>query len=407
MEVVKVKRELLEACLSCSICMKLLRDATTISECLHTFCRKCIYEKFIDEELECCPKCSINLGCVPVEKLRADHKLQDAREKIFPLKIRKTNPPAIPPSITLPVRRKERSLSSLVVNTPKVEAAQSTLTGRRTKAFIRKMASLRGSNSASDDDGAEDHGQSSSSQEHISKRSSKNRQKTSHGEPSSHFSNKLTVPKMENSESWKPLNCLVEAASQTKSNKYNPQAYTTKPQQSNGHDSELNVHKNKYKVPQDDKESSKVLVTAKPKRLLGSNRKRARELCSSTQALINDSSVRRDKGSGPIWLSLIASADQEGGALPQIPARYLRIKDGNAPVSFIQKYLARKLDLASESEVDITCRGHPLVPMLKLNKLVDQWLPTPSTQKSRATVGNSAKEFVMIVNYGRKPLASS
>lgn len=36
MEVVKVKRELLEACLTCSICMKLLQDATTISECLHT-----------------------------------------------------------------------------------------------------------------------------------------------------------------------------------------------------------------------------------------------------------------------------------------------------------------------------------------------------------------------------------
>lgn len=102
--------------------------------------------------------------------------MQDAREKIFPLKIRKADPPAIPPSITLPVRRKERSLSSLVVNTPKVEAAQSTLTGRRPKAFIRKMASLRESNSAAADDGAEDHGQSSSSQEHISKRSSQNRQ---------------------------------------------------------------------------------------------------------------------------------------------------------------------------------------------------------------------------------------
>lgn len=135
-------------------------------------------------------------------------------------------------------------------------------------------------------------------------------QKISHGEPSSHLSNKLTVPKMENSESWKPLNCLVEAASQTKSNKYNPQVYTAKPEQSNGHDNELKVHKNKYKVPQDDKERSKGLVTAKPKRLLGSNRKRTRELCNSTQALISDSSVRRDRGSGPIWLSLIASADQ-------------------------------------------------------------------------------------------------
>lgn len=115
---------------------------------------------------------------------------------------------------------------------------------------------------------------------------------------------------MEKSESWKPLNCLVEAASQTKSNKYNPQVYTAKIEQSNGHGSELKAHKNKYNVPQDDKDRSKGSVASKPKRLLGSNRKRARDLCDSTQALISDSNVRRDRGSGPIWLSLIASAEQ-------------------------------------------------------------------------------------------------
>jgi hypothetical protein len=33
---VMVKRELLAACMTCHICNRLLRDATTISECLHT-----------------------------------------------------------------------------------------------------------------------------------------------------------------------------------------------------------------------------------------------------------------------------------------------------------------------------------------------------------------------------------
>jgi hypothetical protein len=33
-------------------------------------CRKCIYKKFNDEEVESCPKCGIDLGCTPVEKLR-------------------------------------------------------------------------------------------------------------------------------------------------------------------------------------------------------------------------------------------------------------------------------------------------------------------------------------------------
>lgn len=33
-------------------------------------CRKCIYDKISDEEIECCPVCNIDLGCVPLEKLR-------------------------------------------------------------------------------------------------------------------------------------------------------------------------------------------------------------------------------------------------------------------------------------------------------------------------------------------------
>ncbi|BAH92280.1 Os03g0632800 [Oryza sativa Japonica Group] len=68
--VVMVKRELLARCMTCPLCGRLLRDATTVSECLHTFCRKCIYEKLNDEEVESCPVCKIDLGCTPVEKLR-------------------------------------------------------------------------------------------------------------------------------------------------------------------------------------------------------------------------------------------------------------------------------------------------------------------------------------------------
>ncbi|WOL08700.1 E3 ubiquitin-protein ligase [Canna indica] len=85
-QVVKVKRELLAACMTCPIYNKLLRDATTISECLHTFCRKCIFEKLNEKDADCCPVCNIPLCCLPVEKLKADHNLQDLRAKIFPLK---------------------------------------------------------------------------------------------------------------------------------------------------------------------------------------------------------------------------------------------------------------------------------------------------------------------------------
>jgi len=35
-QVVKVQREEIAACMTCPLCNKLFRDATTISECLHT-----------------------------------------------------------------------------------------------------------------------------------------------------------------------------------------------------------------------------------------------------------------------------------------------------------------------------------------------------------------------------------
>ena len=97
---------------------------------------------------------------------RPDHNLQDIRAKVFPFKRRKVNAPEIMPSIALPVKRKERSLSSLVVSTPKVHI-QNGLTGRRSKANARKAAALRGCNftveESKKEDSAEDNLMSPSS----------------------------------------------------------------------------------------------------------------------------------------------------------------------------------------------------------------------------------------------------
>ncbi|OEL26135.1 E3 ubiquitin protein ligase DRIP1 [Dichanthelium oligosanthes] len=84
-----VRRSVVAPCVSCGICGGLLRDATTFSECLHAFCRKCIYDKFEEEDIKCCPTCGIHLGSAPLEKLRPDHSLQHIRSMIFPSKRRK------------------------------------------------------------------------------------------------------------------------------------------------------------------------------------------------------------------------------------------------------------------------------------------------------------------------------
>ncbi|CAL9041330.1 unnamed protein product [Musa banksii] len=419
-QMVTVKRELLAACMTCPLCHKLLRDATTISECLHTFCRKCICEKLTDEEIDCCPICNIDLGCVPVEKLRPDHNLQDLRAKIFPFKRRKVDAPENFPLLSLPVRRKERSLSSLVVNTPRL-ATQTGLTGRQTRAVARRAAILRGQSPGTHDSvKREDEyvDRLTENSGNPSKSAVSRRQSASNAESSSNAAIKVTdcggESYQDKTELWKPLNCLVEAANSTKSFKSSPQSAVIKSEHINNPDVETTINKTRNKEHlhkskvQDEKNNSiqTPSVTAKARRLQGVNRKR-KDLSTSAHALFNAASAQCDRRICPIWFQLLASFDQEGDPpLPQIPNSYLRIKDGNVPVSFIQKYLVRKLNLDNEAEVAVTCRGEPVSPATSLHNLVEQWLRGGSSQKLQASIGTSAKEFVMVLAYGRRKVSA-
>ncbi|XP_075658305.1 E3 ubiquitin protein ligase DRIP2-like isoform X1 [Castanea sativa] len=447
-QVVKVKRETVEACMTCPLCNKLLKEATTISLCLHTFCRKCIYEKLSDEEMDCCPVCNIDLGCLPVEKLRGfsliicrpDHNLQDIRAKIFPHKRRKVEAPEVTPTNSLPVKRKERSLSSLVVSTPKVPM-QTGLTGRRTKAA--RKAAIRGGFAVEEhtkkEDSAEDHPVSSSSHDSQNKITRNKRQNFSVAEPSNEKKhNEDTENDVEiiegKADLWTPLNCLVEAANRTKSSKSNSQGPSlAKSEQASAHDSEVymsetkaraespsvldnEVYMSKSKTKENgqntkaqDENNGTALVPGpvKRRRLRAASRKSTAasgKLHPSAQAMLDVAGSKRNRKNSPIWFSLVASEDRKGDvSLPQISACYLRIKDGKMPVSFIQKYLMKKLDLTSEAEVEIMCRGQPVVPTLQLQNLVDLWFRTASTSKKvPASVGSSAKDFVMVLSYCRK-----
>lgn len=423
-QVVRVRRETIAACMTCPLCKKLFRDATTISECLHTFCRKCIYSKISDEELECCPICNTDLGCVPLEKLRPDHNLQDVRAKIFPFKRRKVNAPEVVPSIALPARRKERSLSSLVVSTPRV-STQATMTGRRSRAVARKAVALQGSRFSiektikKEGDSVEDHPQSSSSPETSNKFLQNTGQSSSPGERSQSTSIKETENDVEPWDAkldlWKPLNCLVEVANRTKSFKSNSQGSDAKLEPIQANEIEGRVRKSKIKEVkrkskvEDEKNIANPVYseTVKPKILRRVRRKRERafgESCISPQAVLDAAGAKHERRLGPVWFSLVASEDREGSApLPQVPASYLRIKDGNMPVLLIQKYLMRKLDLTSETEVEIKCMGQPVAPSLRLYNLVDLWLKTTATsERVSASIGSSAKDFVIVLAYARK-----
>ncbi|XP_031123426.1 E3 ubiquitin protein ligase DRIP2-like [Ipomoea triloba] len=412
--VVKVRRETIAACMTCPLCRKLFRDATTISECLHTFCRKCIYKKLQDEETDCCPICNIDLGCAPVEKLRADHNLQDVRAKIFPYKRQKVQAPEIVSSVSLPVRRKERSLSSLVVSTPRV-STHTGMTGRRSKSIARK--SLRGSNFSiekpikNEEGSSEDQPDSSSSPETLNKFAQNIRQNSSNAEPSSHHKpDKETENGSEQWEGkvdlWKPLTCLVEAANRSKSSRSISQGSVKSHVADNeGQTRKVKEHGHKLNV-QDKKNNSDHAPpeSEKPKKSRRIQKKASKfgNFNVSPQVVL-DAATPICERSTPIWFSLVASANQEGEApLPQISASYLRIKDGSIPVSFIQKYLMRKLDLKSEDEVEIRCMGQSIAPTLQLNNLVDLWLQMTTHERVSAKIGSSAKDFVMVLAYGRR-----
>ncbi|KAM3383265.1 E3 ubiquitin protein ligase DRIP1-like isoform X1 [Capsicum galapagoense] len=72
-------------CLCCILCGQLYREATTINLCLHTFCKRCIYQAV--QETKCCPQCKLDLGSSPEEHLKNDEKIQSIAQKIQLLQI--------------------------------------------------------------------------------------------------------------------------------------------------------------------------------------------------------------------------------------------------------------------------------------------------------------------------------
>ncbi|KAG6403028.1 hypothetical protein SASPL_135243 [Salvia splendens] len=423
-QVVKLRREGLAPCMTCPLCHKLFREATTIIECLHTYgdlvnlfyvsrplrvaglpdtgiilvkrlfvndivvysdeLLKCINKKLSDEELECCPVCNIDLGCVPLEKLRLDHNLQDVRAKIFPYKRMKVRAPEVVSPVTSPVKRKERSLSSLVVSTPRV-STQSGMTGRRSKSITRKasrdLLRIRGSSIASDP--------------------------SNHASPDKGRENGFET--LEGKVDWKPLNCLVEAANRTKSSKFSMQGVVSKSEAPNSHDNEgpnksrSKENRQKSKL-QDVKNLNNYTPpdSERPKKLRKVRQNKTQdfgEFRVPPQAVLDAAGAKFDRKNHPIWFSLVADG-QEGDALPlpQIAASYFRIKEGGMLVSSIRKYLKLKLDLTNRNK----CMGQAVIPTLTLNNVVDLWLQTTTTEKVSAKIGSSAEDLVMVLGYARR-----
>lgn len=77
----KVKMRDVNSSLTCHLCKGYLIDATTISECLHSFCRSCII-KFLQEN-SYCPVCEVIINKAK-PNLKLDKTLQDIVYKLVP-----------------------------------------------------------------------------------------------------------------------------------------------------------------------------------------------------------------------------------------------------------------------------------------------------------------------------------
>ncbi|KAI3730787.1 hypothetical protein L1987_61964 [Smallanthus sonchifolius] len=105
-----------------------------------------------------------------------------------------------------------------------------------------------------------------------------------------------------------------------------------------------------------------------------------------------------------VWFMLQASQNQvKEPFLPQIPKSYLRIKDGRMTVGLLIKYLVNKLELGSESEVEITCKGHQLLSLLTLQHVRDTIWNSPRNDAGFSVVPQSSATMnhLMVLNYGR------
>ncbi|KAF1880162.1 hypothetical protein Lal_00022291 [Lupinus albus] len=329
---------------------------------------------------------------IVLENYREDGKLQYFRDRIFPKKENEAKAPENVPLVPLAKTPEEVSAPS-----PKANARKSNAAGKRVVTETKSR--------------------NNSSKEETGKQIVAN--KTSDGSG--------TSSKNGNADMSKPLTSLVEATRniQINSNSIKQESVVIPmPVDSSGNDSQVLKVQKKHRNAGRKKESD----SAKLKRLQGNKEGTPKFIGDlnlpplppppgfgfdsesshkfgnlPSQHEIGSSSKSNKPVGALVWLSLVASEDKKMDArLPQIPTRFLRL-DGSLTVSYIEKYVIKKLGLPSYAEVEIQLWGQPVLSSCTVQHLLEMWLQTmPKNKKIHTTVGSSAEDFVMVLSYGLK-----
>ncbi|XP_049374352.1 E3 ubiquitin protein ligase DRIP1-like [Solanum verrucosum] len=353
----------MKSVLTCGICKKLCKDVTIIEECCHRFCKNCIMRKVKEEKLKVCPECNTDLGVAPGRKSRPDHQMQGIRDMVSS-------------------KRREFIKRGLIEKSKKAEPKKLA----REDIDLNKIPDM-----LIDTPPSPPHPlpPPPSPPPPIVATSSRRKEK------SISSIEYVPSPKVKEHKVCKKNVKRLDVIQATEA-----------PSRSNN-----NIDKGKGKKGQCGRKKKETNIPPPPVSGSGdggsagtnTNAEQVQVTTETTGGTSSDITMVVNERVHPIWFSLVACEKQEGHSpLPQISTRYIKIKDVNKPSSYIKKYLAHKLSLQSEDEVELRMLGmliHPDLPIKDLEKL---WLRVvPHSGKSSVKVGSSAEELVMVLKYSR------
>ncbi|KAF3785723.1 E3 ubiquitin protein ligase [Nymphaea thermarum] len=298
-----------------------------------------------------------------IDGQRPDNNLQDVRMKIFPLK--KLKEIDVGPIPTGPSRRKERSLSSIVISTDPIST-----TGHANKAKVaaRKAGISRGG-------GHKNHGDKDFSdvdkgdafdQPYKLSMPSKRKRITIEDEAVNISECGIEPPiqdsfsKSPNDTNWDKLNFLAETADKTKVEDSNAHFIEGKEPGKSSSNTNRRFRKrgNGSAAAVQKKESNKVMEERSKSDVNDTDKVSRTRKPRKNGVQVNGFSEKLTNQLRPMWFALFAREDQ----------------DGNIPVSYVKQYLVQKLNLKHESEVEVTCCGHSVGPSFPLHDVVDIWV---------------------------------
>ena len=82
---IQINKEQLYQLLTCPLCKGIYRTPYTINECMHSFCKSCIYKWFVGSvQKESCPVCKTKIGGRPIDSLIFNNNLETLLNILFP-----------------------------------------------------------------------------------------------------------------------------------------------------------------------------------------------------------------------------------------------------------------------------------------------------------------------------------